>query len=78
MTQRALTFSLKSDRIRRVYGKEEEEYPRFLLQREPLVGEKGRAEHGEYTLELTSERFFNSVGVFRERPLPRSACDDTP
>ena len=43
-----------------------------MLHREPLDGEKGRADGGEYTLELApQQRQVRSVGVFRERPLPR-------
>ena len=42
-----------------------------MLQREPLDGEKGRADGGEYTLELAPQRPTGPVGVLRERPLPR-------
>ena len=42
-----------------------------MLHREPLDGEKGRADGGEYTLELAPQRPFGPVGVLRERPLPR-------
>ena len=45
--------------------------PATMLQREPLVGEKGRADGGEYTLELAPQRPMGPVGVLRERPLPR-------
>lgn len=41
------------------------------LQREPLVGGKGRARCGEYTVELAPERPYGRVGVLRVRPLPR-------
>ena len=44
----------------------------MALCRESLVGEKGRGPDGEYTLELApQQRQVRSVGVFRERPLPR-------
>ena len=42
-----------------------------MLHREPLDGEKGRADGGEYTLELAPQRLMCPVGVLRERPLPR-------
>ena len=42
-----------------------------MLHREPLDGEKGRADGGEYTLELAPQRPFGPVGVLRERPLQR-------
>ena len=45
----------------------------MALPREPLGGEKGRATDGEYTLELAPQRLFCSVGVLRERPLPRGS-----
>ena len=46
----------------------------MALPREPLVGEKGRATDGEYTLELAPQRSYqDSVGVLRERPLPRGS-----
>lgn len=45
--------------------------PATMLQREPLVGEKGRADGGEYTLELAPQRPTGQVGVLRERPLLR-------
>ena len=46
----------------------------MALPREPLGGEKGRATDGEYTLELAPQRSYqDSVGVLRERPLPRGS-----
>ena len=47
----------------------------MALPREPLIGEKGRAADGEYTLELAPQRPFEKgpVGVLRERPLPRGS-----
>ena len=45
----------------------------MALPREPLDGGKGRATDGAYTLELAPQRLFCSVGVLRERPLPRGS-----
>ena len=44
------------------------------MPREPLAGGKGRRTPAEYTVELTpKQRLDRSVGVFRERPLPRGS-----
>ena len=54
------------------YSEEEEEYPFPHCKENPWFGEKGRGPDGEYTLELApQQRQVRSVGVFRERPLPR-------
>ena len=44
------------------------------MPREPLAGGKGKRTPAEYTVELTpKQRLDRSVGVFRERPLPRGS-----
>ena len=66
-----LTFPRKSGIIPPVYSEEEEEYPPRCCIESPRFGARGRANGGEYTLELAPQRPFSPVGVLRKRPLPR-------